>query len=51
MDAGDVKEFDHPFTLLQDTSGFFYDLVQQTGKVHAEIPFKHAQTSCEEGNR
>ena len=48
MDGGQVKEFDHPFTLLQDTSGFFYELVQQTGKAHAEILLKVARASCEE---
>jgi len=48
MDGGEVKEFDHPFTLMQDTSGFFYEMVQQTGKAHAEILLKSARTSYEE---
>lgn len=33
MDAGKIVEFDHAFTLLQNnTNGYFYSLVEQTGK-------------------
>lgn len=31
MDAGQAVEFDHPFKLLQNTSGKFYNMVAQTG--------------------
>lgn len=31
MDAGKVVEFDEPYILLQNTSGFFYSMVKQTG--------------------
>ncbi|CAG9854243.1 unnamed protein product [Phyllotreta striolata] len=36
MDAGRAVEFDHPHTLLQNESGIFYSLVQQTGKATAK---------------
>lgn len=36
MDNGQVAEFNHPYILLQNTSGIFYGLVQQTGKSMAE---------------
>lgn len=35
MDAGTMKEFDHPYMLLQDTGGIFHGMVQQTGNVMA----------------
>lgn len=31
MDAGQMVEFDHPHMLLQNTNGFLYKMVQQTG--------------------
>ncbi|XP_066999504.1 ATP-binding cassette sub-family C member 4 [Anabrus simplex] len=36
MDAGTMVEYDHPFLLLQNQSGYFYNLVQETGKTMAE---------------
>lgn len=32
MEAGQMVEFDHPYKLLQDTQGYFYKMVAQTGK-------------------
>ncbi|XP_031342454.1 multidrug resistance-associated protein 4-like isoform X5 [Photinus pyralis] len=37
MDMGVAVEFDHPHLLLQNQNGVFYNLVQQTGAVMAEI--------------
>ncbi|XP_073971778.1 probable multidrug resistance-associated protein lethal(2)03659 [Rhodnius prolixus] len=36
MDAGTMVEFDHPHTLLQNSNGFLYKMVQQTGKTTEE---------------
>lgn len=30
------QEFDHPHTLLQNSNGFLYKMVQQTGKTTEE---------------
>lgn len=32
MDAGKMVEFDHPYALLQNKQGYFYSMLQQTGK-------------------
>lgn len=32
MDFGKIIEFDHPYRLLKNTNGFFYKMVEQTGK-------------------
>lgn len=36
MDGGKAVEFDHPFILLENQSGVFYSLVQQTGRLTAK---------------
>lgn len=36
MDAGRMVEFDHPYILLQNKDGYFYNMVQQTGRAMAE---------------
>ncbi|XP_071820241.1 ATP-binding cassette sub-family C member 4-like isoform X2 [Apostichopus japonicus] len=35
LDAGELKEFEHPHILLQDQESLFYKLVEQTGKQEA----------------
>ncbi|KAI2473984.1 ATP binding cassette (ABC) transporter subfamily C member [Diabrotica virgifera virgifera] len=47
MDAGTLKEFDHPHVLLQDKDGIFYGMVQQTGKTMAETLHQLAKYSYE----
>lgn len=32
MDAGEVKEYDHPHLLLQNKKGIFYEMCRQTGE-------------------
>ncbi|XP_047107556.1 ATP-binding cassette sub-family C member 4-like [Schistocerca piceifrons] len=43
MDAGTMVEYDHPYKLLQNPDGYFYKLVQETGKIMAENLFLVAQ--------
>lgn len=45
MDAGREVEFDYPHTLLQNESGVFYALVQQTGKSTAKTLMNIARDS------
>ncbi|XP_066143763.1 probable multidrug resistance-associated protein lethal(2)03659 isoform X2 [Euwallacea fornicatus] len=47
MDAGSVKEYDHPFVLLQAKSGMLYGMVQQTGKAMAEALYEVAKQNFE----
>ncbi|GJQ86451.1 hypothetical protein Trydic_g10358 [Trypoxylus dichotomus] len=44
MDAGTVKEFDHPYVLLKN-KGVFYEMVQQTGTAMAENLYKIAKNA------
>lgn len=32
LNYGTMVEFDHPFNLLKNTNGFFYKMVEKTGK-------------------
>ncbi|CAG9863581.1 unnamed protein product [Phyllotreta striolata] len=47
MDAGTMKEFDHPYKLLQNHDGIFYGMVQKTGKTMAESLHQIARRSYE----
>ncbi|KAJ8974858.1 hypothetical protein NQ317_001956 [Molorchus minor] len=42
MDAGTVKEFDHPYILLQN-EGVFHSMVENTGTAMAEVLYKVAE--------
>jgi len=37
MDAGKMVEFDHPYNLLENTDGFLYKMVAQTGSATADL--------------
>uniref|UniRef100_A0A1Y1K6E3 Uncharacterized protein n=1 Tax=Photinus pyralis TaxID=7054 RepID=A0A1Y1K6E3_PHOPY len=43
LDSGVAVEFDHPYVLLQNKDGAFYNLVQQTEKVMADALFDLAR--------
>nr|CAD7462471.1 unnamed protein product [Timema tahoe] len=43
MDAGTMVEFGHPYELLQNQGGYFYSMVQETGKSTAEQLYQIAQ--------
>ncbi|PSN41133.1 hypothetical protein C0J52_16289 [Blattella germanica] len=43
MDAGTMVEFDHPHILLQNKDGYFYKMVQETGKAMADQLHKIAE--------
>lgn len=45
MDAGQLVEYDHPHVLLQNESGYFRKLVQQTGKTTANT-LKKVAAEC-----
>lgn len=45
MDAGTIKQMGHAYTLLQDTEGIFYGMVEQTGKNMVNILFNVAKES------
>lgn len=44
LDAGRLVEYDEPYNLLK-AEGFFYRMVQQTGKQYSKILFKLAETA------
>lgn len=48
MDAGMVAQFDSPYQLLQDTTGLFYKLVEQTGRTMAENLTRIAEQNYKE---
>lgn len=37
MDAGKMVEFDHPYNLLQNSDGFLFKMVEQTGPFTADL--------------
>lgn len=37
MDTGTMVEFDHSYNLLKNQNGFFYKMVEQTGKTMADM--------------
>lgn len=37
MDAGKMVEFGHPFNLLKNKDGFLYNMVEQSGRVTADL--------------
>ena len=37
MDAGEVKEYDHPYSLLLDKNSLFYDMCEHSGELDALI--------------
>lgn len=43
MDAGSMVEFEHPYILLQNSEGYFYKMVQQTGNSMSESLKKVAE--------
>ncbi|CAG9823622.1 unnamed protein product [Phaedon cochleariae] len=51
MDAGSVRQFGHPFELLEDRGGIFHGMVQQTGKAMAESLLAVAKRSYEQLDR
>ncbi|CAL8406684.1 unnamed protein product [Arctogadus glacialis] len=47
LDAGEIKAYDAPYTLLQDPEGIFYKMVQQTGQQEAEDLLASAKQAYE----
>lgn len=45
MDAGTMREFDHPYILLLESKGIFYGMVQQTGPVMADTLYNISEQS------
>lgn len=37
MDSGSMVEFDHPYNLLKNKDGFFYNMVAKTGRDNADF--------------
>ncbi|KAG5868529.1 hypothetical protein JTB14_032276 [Gonioctena quinquepunctata] len=51
MDAGMMRELDHPYLLLENHDSIFYSMVQQTGRVMAETLYNIAKHSYEQLTR
>lgn len=45
MDAGTVREFDHPYILLQNPRGIFHGMVKQTGNQMADTLYSISEQS------
>lgn len=45
LETGTLREFDHPYNLLQDRSGLFYGMVEQTGRAMAHALHEMAKKS------
>lgn len=43
MDAGTMVEFDHPHNLLKNQDGFLFKMVEQTGRVSADLLHRMAE--------
>lgn len=50
MEAGIMVEYDHPHILLQNKEGYFYKMVQETGKAMAEQLHKVAEEAYKGSN-
>lgn len=46
MAAGRIVEFDHPYVLLQNTDGFLYKMVLETGPAMTEQLIDIAAQTC-----
>ncbi|KAK9869834.1 hypothetical protein WA026_003563 [Henosepilachna vigintioctopunctata] len=51
MDAGTVREFDHPFILLQNKDGILYGMVQQTGRATFDMLYQIAMNNFDESKK
>lgn len=51
LDQGRIKEFDEPYTLLQNQDSMFYKLVQETGPVISAQLFDIAKEAYELHNQ
>uniref|UniRef100_A0A6Q2WSZ5 Cystic fibrosis transmembrane conductance regulator n=1 Tax=Esox lucius TaxID=8010 RepID=A0A6Q2WSZ5_ESOLU len=49
LDAGQIHEYDEPFTLLRNRKGIFFKMVQQTGRQEA-VDLLHAAEQVKDGN-
>nr|XP_023011914.1 multidrug resistance-associated protein 4-like [Leptinotarsa decemlineata] len=48
MDAGMMKELDHPYLLLENHDSIFFGMVQQTGRAMAETLYNVAKQNYEQ---
>uniref|UniRef100_A0A3Q0SPS2 ATP-binding cassette, sub-family C (CFTR/MRP), member 4 n=1 Tax=Amphilophus citrinellus TaxID=61819 RepID=A0A3Q0SPS2_AMPCI len=51
LEAGKIHAYDEPYTLLQDRSGIFYKMVQQTGKQEAAALLEAAKKAYDSRSR
>ncbi|EDO15765.1 hypothetical protein Kpol_1049p23 [Vanderwaltozyma polyspora DSM 70294] len=45
LDAGQVIEYDHPYTLLKNESGHFYDICKESGNLNSLFAQAYASYS------